>query len=100
MELYHLNCGDAVTLAMAPSDPATTLSNEIFETGIKRRPLITPMTPSERRKCPVCHKESTCERSVQEPARSVDEFGDGTDILNPEGDFPEQLDPTFTRDRF
>ena len=34
------------------------------------------MTPSERRKCPVCHKESTCERSVQEPVRSVDEFGD------------------------
>jgi len=78
MELYHSNCGDAVTLAMVPSDPATTLSNEIFETGMKRRLLIelTPVTPSERRKCPVCHKESTCERSVQEPDRSVDEFGD------------------------
>ena len=63
---------------MVPSDPATTLSNEIFETGMKRRLLIelTPVTPSERRKCPVCHKESTCERSVQEPDRSVDEFGD------------------------
>ena len=24
----------------------------------------------------------------------------GADILNPEGDYPEQLDPTFTRDRF
>jgi len=24
----------------------------------------------------------------------------GTDILNPEGDFPEQPDPTFTRDHF
>ena len=102
MELYHSNCGDAVTLAMVPSEPATTLSNKIFETGMKRRLLIelTPVTLSERRKCPVCHKESTCERSLQEPARSVDEFGDGTDILNPEGDFPEQLDPTFTRDRF
>ena len=102
MELYHSNYGDTVTLAMAPSDPATTLPNEIFETGMKRRLLIelTPVAPSERRKCPVCHKESTCERSVQEPARSVDEFGDGTDILNPEGDFPEQPDPTFTRDRF
>jgi len=78
MELYHSNYGDTVTLAMAPSDPATTPPNEIFETGMKRRPLIerTPMTPSERRKCPVCHKESTCERSVQEPVRSVDEFGD------------------------
>ena len=74
MELYHSNCGDAVTLAMVPSDPATTLSNEIFETGMKRRLLIelTPVTPSERRKCPVCHKKSTCERSVQEPVRSVE----------------------------
>jgi len=78
MELYHSNSGDAVTLAMVPSDPATALSNGIFETGMKRRLLIelTPVTPIERRKCPVCHKESTCERSVQEPVRSVDEFGD------------------------
>ena len=68
MQLYHPNCGDAVSLAMVPSCSATTLSNEIFETGIKRtcRLLIelTPVTPSERRKCPVCHKESTCERNV------------------------------------
>jgi len=51
MELYHSNCGDAVILAMVPSDPATTLSNKIFETGMKRRLLIelTPVTPSERR---------------------------------------------------
>ena len=78
MELYHSNCGDAVTLAMVPSDPATTLSNEIIETDMTRRLLVelTPVAPSERRKCPVCHKESTCERSVQEPDRSVDEFGD------------------------
>ena len=27
MELYHSNCGDAVTLAMVPSDSATTLLN-------------------------------------------------------------------------
>ena len=40
MELYHSNCGDAVTLAMVPSDPATTLSNEIFETGMKHRLLL------------------------------------------------------------
>ena len=78
MELYHCNCGGAVTPAMPPSDPATALPNEIFETGMKRRPLVelTPVTPSEQRKCPVCHKESTCERSVQEPVRSVNEFGD------------------------
>jgi len=64
---------DAVTLAMVPSDPAITLPNEIFETGMKRRLLteVTPVTPSERRKCPVCHKESTCERNVQEPPQLV-----------------------------
>jgi len=49
MELYHSNCGEAETLAMVPSDPASTLSNEIFESGIKRRLIIelTPVTPSE-----------------------------------------------------
>ena len=80
MELYHSNCGDAVTLDMAPSDPATTLPNEIFETGMKRRPLVelNPVTPSERRKSPVCHKEPTCEPSFQEPVRSVDKFCDQT----------------------
>ena len=35
MELYRSNCGDAATLAMVPSSPATTLSNGIFETGMK-----------------------------------------------------------------
>ena len=51
IELYHSNCGDAAILAMVPSDPATALSNKIFETGMKRRLLIelTPVTPSERR---------------------------------------------------
>jgi len=29
-----------------------------------------------RRRCPGCHKESTCESSRDEPSRSVDEFGD------------------------
>ena len=35
-ELYNSNCGDPVTLAMVPSDPATTLSNRSFATGIIR----------------------------------------------------------------
>jgi len=50
MELYHSNCGYAVTLAMAPSDPATTPSNDIFEAGMKRRLLIeqAPVIASER----------------------------------------------------
>jgi len=50
LELYHSNCGDAVTLAIVPSEPETTLSNQIFETGMKGRLLIepTPVTPSER----------------------------------------------------
>ena len=34
IELYHSNCGDAVTLAMVPSDLATALSNRSFTTGI------------------------------------------------------------------
>ena len=38
MELYNSNCGDPVTLAMVPSDPATTLSNSSFATGIIDRP--------------------------------------------------------------
>ena len=78
MELYHSNCGGAVTFAMAPSGPAATLPNEIFKTGMKRRLLIeiTPVTPSERCKCPVFHKEPTCERGEQGPVRSVDEFCD------------------------
>ena len=29
MELYHSNCGDATTLAMLPTDAATTLSNPL-----------------------------------------------------------------------
>jgi len=35
------------------------------------------------------------DEALREKARAL-----GTDILNPEGDFPEQPDPTFTRDRF
>ena len=78
MELYHSNCGDAVTLAMVPSDSATTFSNRSFATGIIRRLLlpISHVTRGERRRCPGCHKESTCESSRDEPSRSVDEFGD------------------------
>ena len=40
-ELYHSNYGDAVTLAMVPSDPTTTLSNRSFATGIIRRLLLS-----------------------------------------------------------
>ena len=78
MELYHSNCGDATTLATLPFDPATTLSNRSFETGIVRRLLlpITPVTRGERRQCPTCHKASTRDNSSDEPGRSVDEFGD------------------------
>ena len=36
MELYNSSCGDPVIFAMVPSDPATTLSNRSFETGIIR----------------------------------------------------------------
>ena len=77
-ELYNSSCGDPVTLAMVPSDPATTLSNRSFATGIIRRPLlpISHVNRGERRRCPGCHKESTCESSRDEPSRSVDEFGD------------------------
>ena len=77
MELYYSNCGDAVTLAMAPSDPATTLPNRSFATGIIRRPLlpISHVNRVVRRRCPGCHKESTCESSRDEPLRSVDELG-------------------------
>ena len=39
-ELYNSNCGDPVTLAMNPSDPATTLSNRSFATGIIRILLL------------------------------------------------------------
>ena len=78
MELYHSNCGDATTLGMLPSDSATTLSNRSFETGIIRRLLlpITPVTRGERRRCPTCHKASSCDFSSDETGRSVDEFGD------------------------
>ena len=78
MELYHSNCGDAVTLAMAPSDSATTLPNRSFAAGIIHRPLlpISHVTRGEHRRCPGCHKESTHESSRNEPSRSVDEFGD------------------------
>jgi hypothetical protein len=78
MELYHSNCGDTTTLGMLPSDSATTLSNRSFETGIIRRLLlpINPVTRGERRRCPTCHKASSCDFSSDEPGRSVDEFGD------------------------
>ena len=75
--LYNSNCRDSVTLAMAPSDPATTLSNRSFATGSIRRLLlpISHVNRGERRRCPGCHKESTCESSRDEPLRSVDELG-------------------------
>ena len=38
--------------------------------------------------------------AVDEALREAYARALGTDILNLEGDFPEQLDPTFTRDRF
>jgi len=38
--------------------------------------------------------------AVDEALREVYARALGTDILNPEGDFPKQPDPTFTRDRF
>ena len=38
--------------------------------------------------------------AVDEALREAYARALGADILNPEGDFPEQLDPTFTRDRF
>ena len=38
--------------------------------------------------------------AVDEALREAYARALGTDILNPEGDFPEQPDPTFTRDRF
>jgi len=75
MELYHSNCGNAVT--PLPSWSLSTqriLSNRFFATGIIRRPLlpISHVTRSERRRCPCSQKESTCERSPDEPPRSVD----------------------------
>lgn len=78
MELYHSNCGDATTLATLPTDSATTLSNPSFVGGITRRLLlpIHQVTRSERRRCLACHKSSNCDHSVDEPGRSVDEFGD------------------------
>ena len=36
--------------------------------------------------------------AVDEALREAYARALGTDILNPEGDFPEQPDPTFTRD--
>ena len=38
--------------------------------------------------------------AVDEALREAYARALGADILNPEGDFPEQPDPTFTRDRF
>ena len=38
--------------------------------------------------------------AVDEALREAYAWALGTDILNPEGDFPEQPDPTFMRDRF
>jgi len=65
---------------MLPSDSATTLSNRSFATGILRRLLlsINQVTRSERRRCPTCHKASSCDFSSEESGRSVDEFGDHT----------------------
>ena len=40
MELYNSSCGDPVIFAMVPSDPATTLSNRSFATGIIRILLL------------------------------------------------------------
>ena len=57
MKLYnHYDCGDAVTLAIVPSDSATTLPNRSFATGIIRRLLlpISHVTQGERR------RESSC----------------------------------------
>ena len=89
MELYHSNCGDAVTLAMASSDTAAALSNRSIATGTVRRPLhpISHVTRGERCRCPGCYKESTRESSRDEPSRSLDEFGDhmlGVQGLSPD----------------
>jgi len=78
MELHHSDCGDATTLAMLPTDAATTLPNPSFTGGIARRLLLSThqVLRSERRRCLACHKSSTREHSADEPGRSVDEFGD------------------------
>ena len=62
---------------MLPTDAATTLPNPPFTGGITRRPLLPThhVSQSERRRCLACHKSSTCDHSVDEPGRSVDEFG-------------------------
>ena len=88
MEHYKSGCGDPFIYTMVPSDPSTTFSNRSFATGTIRRLLlpISHVNRGERRRCPGCHKESTCESSRDELSRSVDVWGPhvGVQELSPD----------------
>jgi hypothetical protein len=77
MAVHRSHCGDPTTLALVPTDQATTFSNEQFEAVINRR-LLLPIYTNTGRGCLTCLTcgETSDKRYGSSNSPRVDVFGD------------------------